>query len=212
MSSAKELLEKRKGLKKKKPLFIRKDIYKKKKLGKSWRKPRGLDNKQRLCKRGVAKIISSGYRAPAEIRGLHNSGLTPVIVSSMSQIASLTKEQGIILSAKLGNGKRQMLIEEIKKKNLKLLNMDADKTIEKIQAKLKQRQAQKKKHEQKKEKKSIEEKIKKEEAKKKELEKQEPQKKGAEAEELKKEEAALSEEDKKKLEKEEKDKLLIKRE
>ena len=203
MSNIKALLEKRKETKRKKPLFIRKDIYKKARIGKSWRKPRGLDNKQRLCKRGPAKKISNGYRAPKEIRGFHKSGLMPVIVSNISQLSSITKDQGVILSAKIGNKKRQMLIIEAKKKDLVLLNLDADKTLEKIQAELKQRQESRKKalETDKEKKKSIEEKVKKAEPKE-ELKK----------EEGKKEEPQLSDEEKKKLEKEEKDKLLTKRE
>jgi large subunit ribosomal protein L32e len=218
MSDIKVLLEKRKETKRKKPLFIRKDIYKKGRVGKSWRKPRGLDNKQRLCKRGPAKKISNGYRAPKEVRGLHKSGLIPVIVSNISQLNSLTKEQGVILSARVGNKKRQMLITEAKKKDLVLLNLDADKTLEKIQAELKQRQDSRKKalETDKEKKKSIEEKVKKPELKE-ETSKQKlavPEKLNFSEikEEVRKEEPQLSDEEKKKLEKEEKDKLLTKRE
>ena len=202
MSDIKALLEKRRNIRRKKPLFIRKDIYKKGRVGSSWRRPRGLDNKQRLCKRGPAKKISNGYRAPKEVRGFHKSGLIPVVVSNVSQLSILTKEQGVILSAKIGNRKRQLLINEAKKKNLVLLNLDADKTLEKIQAELKQRQELRRKslETDKEKKKSIEEKVKKEEAK---IESH------AEA---RKEEPQLSDEEKKKLEKEEKDKLLTKRE
>jgi large subunit ribosomal protein L32e len=200
MSNIKALLEKRKATKRKKPSFMRKDIYKKARIGKSWRKPRGLDNKQRLCKRGPAKKISNGYRAPKEVRGFHKSGLMPIIISNISQLNSLTKEQGAILSARIGDRKRQMLIIEAKKKNIALLNLDADETLEKIQKEMKQRQESRKKSletEQEK-KKATEEKAKEAEAKAKE--------------EAKKEKEQLSDDEKKKLEKEEKDKLLTKRE
>jgi large subunit ribosomal protein L32e len=200
MSDIKALLEKRKATKRKKPSFMRKDIYKKARIGKSWRKPRGLDNKQRLCKRGPAKKISNGYRAPKEVRGLHKSGLIPIIISNISQLNSLTKEQGAILSAKIGDRKRQMLIIEAKKKNIILLNLDADETLEKIQKELKQRQEARNKslQSEQEKKKATEEKAKEAEAKAKE--------------EAKKEKEQLSDEEKKKLEKEEKDKLLTKRE
>lgn len=200
MSDIKALLERRKVLKKKKPSFIRKDIYKKARIGKSWRKPRGLDNKQRLCKRGPAKKISNGYRAPKEIRTFHKSGLMPVVVSNLAQLKSLTKQQGAILSAKMGNKKRLELINEAKKSNIALLNLDIDKAFEKIQAEMKERQELRKKEKaqeiEKEKKKSIDEKAKKAETKK-ETNKEEPQ---------------LSDEEKKKLEKEDKDKLLTKRE
>ena len=208
MSDIKALLEKRKEMKKRRPSFMRKDIYKKSRLGSSWRKPRGLDNKQRLCKKGPAKKISNGYRAPRDVRGLHKSGLAPVVISNVTQLNSLTQEQGVVISAKTGNKKRQAIIIEVKKKGLCLLNLDADEAAEKIQTELKQRQELRRKRltEQTEKKKSIEEKVKKEEAKKGEIKKEE------EKEALKKEEAEMSDDEKKKQEKEEKDKLLTKRE
>jgi large subunit ribosomal protein L32e len=209
MSDIKALLEKRKEMKKRRPSFMRKDIYKKSRLGSSWRKPRGLDNKQRLCKKGPAKKISNGYRAPRDVRGLHKSGLAPFVISNVAQLNLLTKEQGVIISAKVGNKKRQAIITEVKKKELRLLNLDADEAIEKIQTELKQRQELRRKRltEQTEKKKSIEEKVKKEEAKKEEIKKEEKK------EELKKEETEMSDDEKKKKqEKEEKDKLLTKRE
>jgi large subunit ribosomal protein L32e len=201
MRDIKKLLEKRRALKKKKPVFRRKDIYKKKKLAKMWRRARGLDNKQRLHKRGAPPVISTGYRAPKAVRGLHHSGLRPIVVSNLAQLNALTKDDGIILSANLGNRKRQMLINEIKKKGLVIINLDADETLEKIQTALKQRKSLRTKRleEQKDKKKSTDEKMKKE-------------KEEAKKDELKKEEPSVSEEEKKKLEKEEKDKLLTKRE
>ncbi|KYK24575.1 hypothetical protein AYK26_03280 [Euryarchaeota archaeon SM23-78] len=196
MSELKELLEKRIQVKKKRPAFTRKDAHKKKKLRGPWRRPRGLHNKKRLKGRSHGSRPSTGYRAPSSVRGIHRSGLTPVLVSSIRQLASLTKEHGIILSSRLGNKKKQTLIAEIMKKHLVLLNLEPDKTLEQIEAKLKERQKiRKEKFEMRKEKKKgIEEKVKREEAKKAE-----------------KKEEELTDEEKKKLEKEEKDKLLTKR-
>jgi len=194
MSSAKDLLEKRTQIKKKKPRFIRKDANKKKRLSKAWRRPRGLHNKQRLKRRGVPPSPSSGYRAPKEVRGLHKTGLVPVIVSNIKQLDSMKKDAGVVLSSKIGDKKRHALLLEIKKRNLALLNLDADKTIARIETKMKQRkEEQEKKLKRKEEKrKGIEEKAKKKE-------------------EAKKKEPDLTDEEKKKLEKQEKDKLLTKK-
>ncbi|MBN2052191.1 50S ribosomal protein L32e [Candidatus Woesearchaeota archaeon] len=206
MNNIKKLLEQRTRAKKKKPLFRRKEIYRKKRLAVKWRKARGLDNKQRLHKKGAPPHPSIGYKSPRKVRGMHPSGLVPIIIFNVKQLDSLNKEQGIIISANVGNRKRRVILDEIKKKGLSLLNLDADKTVAKIQANLKKRQEErnkrlleeKEKEKEKEKKKSIEQKVKAE------GEKQEVQK-----EEDKKEE--LSDEEKKKLEKEEKDKLLIKR-
>lgn len=208
MSQVKELLEKRTKIKKKKPNFIRRNIHTKKKLKSSWRRPRGLHNKLRLKKKGHVKNPSSGYKSSKKIRGFHKSGLLPVLVLNLSQLNSITKEQGIVLSSNLGDKKRKIIIEEIKKKGLALLNLDADKTLARIESKIKERQElQKKKLEKKKEKKKgIEAKVKKEEVKKEELKKKEAKKEEAEKKELE-----LTDEEKKKLEKQEKDKLLTKK-
>ncbi|MBW2991148.1 hypothetical protein KY348_05600 [Candidatus Woesearchaeota archaeon] len=222
MMDSKELLDKRTRAKKKKPVFVRRAIHKKKRIGSSWRRPRGLHNKQRLKRRGYLRSPGTGYKAPAKIRGAHRTGLIPVLVSNTRQLAGLTKEHGIILSSKLGDNKRKSLVEEIKKQGLTLLNLDADKTLAGIENKLRERKEEKRKKAEKRKakKKGIEEKVKKEELKKKEeIKKEEEVKKKEETEKqeevkkkaAEKKEAELSDEEKKKLEKQEKDKLLTKR-
>jgi len=198
MSNLKELLEKRLKIKKRRPVFVRKETRKKKKLKLSWRRAKGLHNKLRLKKKGYVKSPGSGYRVPRRVKGVHKSGLIPVLVSNLNQLNSITKDQGVMLSSKIGDKKRLVFITEIKKRGLTLLNLDADKTITRIESGVKERkELRKKKLEKKKEKKKgIEEKVKKEEVKKKEKEKEEPE---------------LTEEEKKKLEKQEKDKLLTKK-
>jgi large subunit ribosomal protein L32e len=212
MRDKKELLEKRKMTKKGKPFFRKKDYYKSKNLAWRWRKPRGVDNKQRLRKRSHASIPETGLKSPKEVRGLHKSGLLPVVVLSLKQLGTLTKEHGVILSSRLGDKKKSMLVEEIKKRGLALLNLDADKTLSRIRADLKQRKEGRKKEltkeKEAEKKKSIEEAVKKEEAEAKE-EAKETIRENAEAQA--KEEKQLTDEEKKKLEKEEKDKLLTKK-
>jgi large subunit ribosomal protein L32e len=76
-----------------------------------WRKPRGVDNKQRLKRKGHKKNPSSGYRAPVAVRGLHRSGLVPVLVTTPGMLTTVTKENGIIISSTLGDRKRKQIIE-----------------------------------------------------------------------------------------------------
>lgn len=197
MVDIKALLEQRRRTKKKKPVFSRKDCNRKKRIEDDvWRKPRGTDNKQRLHKKGYKKGPSSGYRAPVLVRGLHKSGLVPVIVSSPKQISMLSKEQGVIISSQTGDRKRKIIIAEAQKKGLTILNLNAEKTTQKIETQLKERKEHRKKQLEAKEKKSIDEKVKKETKKEKEKEEKKPDQ--------------TSDEEKKKLEKEEKDKILTK--
>lgn len=214
-------------MKRRKPTFLKKDHYKTKSLAKRWRRPRGVDNKQRLRKRAHAKRPGTGFKSPLLVRGLHKSGLKPVLVSNLKQLDKITKAEGIIVSAKIGDKKRSMLLSEIKKRGLILLNLDADKEITRIQSALKKRQEERKK-----ELLALKEKQKAEEEKAKEKAKQEEkEKKGIdeaitkESLEVKtdkddqvkanekeaKEERTLTEEEKKKIEKREKDKVLTKK-
>lgn len=195
MVDIKALLEQRRRTKKKKPVFSRKDCNRKKRIEDDvWRKARGVDNKQRLHRKGYKKGPSSGFRAPVLVRGLHKSGLIPVLVSSSGQLNTLSKEHGIIISSQTGDRKRKIIILESQKKNIRILNFDAEKTAQKIETELKERKEHRKKSLEAKEKKSIDEKVKKETKKDKEEKKSDQ----------------LSDEEKKKLEKEEKDKVLTK--
>ncbi len=177
MTDKKTLLEFRGKMKKKKPGFFRRNWNSKKKIEKTvWRRARGTDNKQRVKLKGYAVKPSQGFRSPAEVRGLHKSGLVPFIVSNISQLDSWSKDNGAILSGRLGDKKRKMLILECQKRNITILNFDAEKAIGKIDATIKMRQEDKKKRVEEefakaeKQKKSIEEKLKKEKKEKQEKE------------------------------------------
>lgn len=216
MTDKKSLLEFRNRMKKKKPGFFRRNWNSKKKIEKTtWRKARGTDNKQRVKLKGYAVKPSQGFRSPADVRGLHKSGLIQVIVSNIKQLDSLTNNHGIILSARLGDKKRKSLISECQKRKLTIINLDAEKAIGKIDASMKQRQDYKKKRAEEesakaeKQKKSIEEKLKKEKKEKQEKEQEKEFK--AEKPALPTEEAESAEDEKKKKEEEEKNKVLTKK-
>jgi large subunit ribosomal protein L32e len=140
MTDKKKLLELRSKMKKKRPLFARKDNNKKKRIEDDvWRKARGCDNKQRLKRKGHKKTPRMGFRGPALVRGLDKSGLEPVLVSNVSQLKKLNKEQGIIITSNTGDRKRSQILEEAKKMNVVVLNLDATKAIEQINTSLKLR-------------------------------------------------------------------------
>ena len=195
----KRLLELKLKAKRRKPRFARKDAHLKPRIEIDvWRKPRGSDNKQRQKFKGIRRWPSSGYRSPQPVKGVGASGLLPVLVSSPKQLVSLTKENGIIIASSVGDRKRQLILQEAKKSQLTVLNLDADKAIEQISARLKNRKEDRQK--QLEEQKAEEEKQKK---------KEEKEKKAAAAKaEEKPAEPELSEEEKQKKEKEEKDKVL----
>ena len=187
----KALLELRKKMKRRKPDFVRQDIHKKTKLSKKWRKPKGYHAKMRQGKGGRRKTISTGYGTPKKVRGLTKEGLKPVLIRSLNLEGINAKEEGIIISSKLGSRKRVEIIKEAQKKGIAIINIkNADEYLKKIEDKLKVKEEQKKKRDEKKK------------------EKEEKEKK-KEAKDLT---DKLSEEEKKEKDKIEKDKLLTKRE
>ena len=161
----KELLEKRKEMKKSKPSFTMQDAHKLARLKQRWRKPKGTDSKMRLHLKGYSKSVSLGYSSPKEVRGLHPSGLLPIVISSQSDLGKIDKEkQGIIISSAVGKKKRVVLLAKAGELKITILNIkDADAYLKAMEEEMKERKEarskkQKKKEESKKEKKSKEKK------------------------------------------------------
>lgn len=187
-------------LKKKKTVFSRTDSHKKKRVGTSWRRPKGLQNKRRLRKKGYAPVVKIGFRNKKEFRGTTKHGLKIVLITNISQLESIDKKtEVIIVSGKVGNKKRLPILELAKKKDLKIINLNVDKKIEQIKNFL---EGSKKKKE--------ELKKKQEEKAKKEKEKAKEKKKPVE-EVVKDEQSETKEYDKKEKEKKDYDKLLAKK-
>lgn len=170
------------------PKFRRQDDYKKKRLkASSWRKPRGWDSK--LRKRMQAQpVVDAGYGSPKELRGMHKSGLWIIVIKTVEDLKSLDpKKHGIVVSGKLGDKKKLVLLKEAAKAKFRVLNIKDPESYVKAKESLIAK---------KKETKEVKEDKAKKEA------------KPSDSESI---EDKLSEEDKKKLEKKEIDRLLTKK-
>jgi len=121
----------------KKPAFAAQDSWKRKRLPKSWRRPRGVHSKMRHKLRGNPKMPSQGYRAPRELRGMYPAGFGQVVVSSISQLNEVS--EAFIISSAVGLKKRLALISAAKEKKLNILNINADEFVRKAEAWLNER-------------------------------------------------------------------------
>jgi len=188
----KEKLQLRKEIKKKKPNFVRQEIGKQKKITAKWRRPKGIQSKVRLHKRGKRRCVSPGYGSPKEVKDLSPDGFIQVIISNISKMQELdAKTQGIIISGTVGNKKKLAIIEESKKLGLKIINIkDAEKKVLQINEKLKIRKEKRSKRKT----------------------SQDTKKKSSIKSEKKKEEKQSSDEENKKEEKKKQEKILTKKE
>ncbi len=144
MVDEKKLLHRRK-LKAKKPTFLAQDIHKKKRLEKKWKKPKGLQSKMRLQKKGHRKIVSVGWKSPKEVRGLSREGLEQVRIENLSQLENInSKTQGIIISSKLSIKKKYEILLEAEKKNITVLNRNVKALKERLELKIKAKTEKKK--------------------------------------------------------------------
>ena len=201
MSTYEEVWKVKKALDKKRPRFIQQDAHKKKRLGKKWRKARGLQSKVRLEKKGYRRRVKEGYRSPKETRNKTEKGKEIVKVNNFTLLSSLDPAIHALVLQKVGVKKKIALLKEIIAKKFDVVNLkEPEQYITSQDEKHKKKSAQKKEKTEKKEKeqKKLEDKT-----------KEELEKKEKDSEKTEEKEAV--EEEKKKQEKKEKDKILTKK-
>ena len=103
--------------------FSRDGEGKKKKLKTTWRRPRGLHNKQRLQKKAKGPLPTPGYGSPVAVRGMHPSGFRDVLVFNPGDLDTLDPDQDAIrIGGSVGGRKRAQIQEKAVSAGLKILN------------------------------------------------------------------------------------------
>jgi large subunit ribosomal protein L32e len=105
--------------------FERYGWQKKKKLGKSWRRPRGHDNKMRRHIAAKGARVQVGYRRKKEERGLHPSGVREVLVfntNDLAQAETAEAEMAVRIASRVGRRKKEAIEETAAKLGIKVLN------------------------------------------------------------------------------------------
>lgn len=188
----KELLEIRKKIKGKKPVFIRQDAHKKPKIGWKWRRPKGIHSKMRLRKKGYRRCVEIGWGTNKKIKNFDKSGLKIRLISSIKDLNDINPDtEGIIISKRIGLKKRIPLLKKTEEMKIRVLNVkDVAKYLKEVEESIKKRKEKRKK-------------IKKEKEKKKEKKVEKKKEKGIEK--------IMTDDEKKKEKKKEKDKMLTKK-
>ena len=108
-----------------KPRFLRSDTVRLLRLGKKrrklqkWRRPRGRHSKIRRKRVGYPVQPGIGYGSKLSIRGLIK-GKEPVLVETLKQLNSLSKNNLVILSRRLGAKKRIEIVKHAHSKGLSI--------------------------------------------------------------------------------------------
>ncbi|MEK6924241.1 MAG: eL32 family ribosomal protein [Candidatus Micrarchaeota archaeon] len=105
--------------KRKIPRFRRQN-WKKGRIGKPWRKPRGIDNKQRISKSGCGAMPRIGYRQPRKLRGLHPSGKLVIIVRNVKALEALPQGAVVMVASTVGAKKREAIKAACRAKKIKV--------------------------------------------------------------------------------------------
>ncbi|RLG60546.1 50S ribosomal protein L32e [Candidatus Geothermarchaeota archaeon] len=118
-----KMLELRKVMKKREPDFIRQESWRYVRVKESWRRPRGIDSKMRLKKKGRPPIPNIGYRVPKIVRGRHPSGFIEVLVHNVKELEGIDpKRYAIRIASTVGRRKRIEIIKMADKLGIKVLN------------------------------------------------------------------------------------------
>jgi large subunit ribosomal protein L32e len=115
----------RKVLDGRRPIFGRQAANRYYRIGRdlSWRRPRGLQSKQRRHYGYRAKIVRVGYGSPKDVRGLTPSGYRPILVHHVDELNALDpKLEAAIIARTVGTRRRLGLEDAARKLGIRVLN------------------------------------------------------------------------------------------
>ena len=121
----KVLLATRGLLDRKRPAFVRQAAHRYWRIGRdeAWRRPRGLQSKQRRHYGYRSKIVRVGYRSPAAVRGLTPAGFRPVVVRTRDDLEGLdVRRDAAVIARTVGTRRRLVLEEEARRLGIRVLN------------------------------------------------------------------------------------------
>jgi len=119
------LLSARLQIDRRRPIFGRQARYRYYRIGRdgAWRRPRGLQSKQRRHYGYRPKVVRVGYRSPAKVRGLVPSGFRPILVHTPRDLEQMDAHlEAAIIARTVGTRRRLVLEEAARKLGIRVLN------------------------------------------------------------------------------------------
>jgi large subunit ribosomal protein L32e len=119
------LLAYRRGQDAHRPRFVRQASHRYWRIGRdgAWRRPRGLQSKQRRHYGYRPTVVSIGFRSPRAVRGRTSTGFRPVLVHNPTEIGRLDPaHDAAIIARTIGTRQRLVLEEAARKRGIHVLN------------------------------------------------------------------------------------------
>jgi len=119
------LLLARRAVNRRRPKFVAQAAHRYWRIGRkqSWRRPRGLQSKQRRHYGYRSEVVSIGYGSPKRTRGLTPSGYRPVIVRTSKDVEALDRlADAAVIARTVGTRRRLVLEETARKLGIHVLN------------------------------------------------------------------------------------------
>ena len=119
------LLLLRRTIDRRRPIFGRQAANRYYRIGRdgTWRRPRGLQSKQRRHYGYRSRIVRIGYRSPAAVRGLVPSGFRPVLVRTTEELERIDiRTEAAVIARTVGTRRRLTLEEAARRRGVHVLN------------------------------------------------------------------------------------------
>jgi large subunit ribosomal protein L32e len=112
------LLTVRRATDRRRPLFVAQAAHRYWRIGRkeSWRRPRGLQSKQRRRYGYRSESVSIGYGSPRRTRGLTPTGYRPVLVRTFKDLEALDRLVDAAIIARTVGTRRRLVLEETARK------------------------------------------------------------------------------------------------
>jgi len=105
------------------PKFRREESWRYKRVKESWRAPHGKTSRVRRSKNGWPPVVKIGYSHPRATRGMHPSGLRETMIWRVQDLEGIDPKTNVArIAHTVGENKRVQIIDEAKKKNIRILN------------------------------------------------------------------------------------------
>ena len=119
----KRLLKIRNRMNRMRPKFRRQEWFRYKRLGDSWRRPKGKHSKMREHKGYRPPVVGSGYRNPKKVRGLHPSGFKEILVHNPRDLDFVNPErEAVRIASRVGVRKRLEIEKKAEELGIRVLN------------------------------------------------------------------------------------------